>query len=147
MDPNNPVVKLCAAGMEAEGAGRMADAATLFAQAWEAAQDDYEAGIAAHYVARHQPGAAQTLHWNQVALDRAKQVRDGRAVTFLPSLYLNLGNSYEIVGDLAAARACYTAAQTRLAALSDDGYSNWVRAGVTRALARTQGHTVAEPRE
>lgn len=46
MDPNNPVVKLCAAGMEAAGEGRLADAAALFMQAWDTAQDDYEAGVA-----------------------------------------------------------------------------------------------------
>lgn len=140
MDPNNPVVALCGAGMEAEGAGRMADAATLFAQAWESARDDYEASIAAHYVARHQPDAAQTLHWNQIALDRAQRVVDGRADTFFPSLYLNLGSSHEAVGDLAAARRCYEAAQQHLAALPDDGYSTWVAAGVARALQRIQDH-------
>lgn len=145
MDPNNPVVKLCTAGMEAEGAGRMADAATLFAQAWETARDDYEACIAAHYVARHQPDADRTLHWNQVALDRARQVRDGRAAAFLPSLYLNLGRAFETMDDLTAARACYTQAQTHLVALPGDGYSNWVRAGVTRALARTQGYAAVKP--
>jgi hypothetical protein len=53
MDPNNPIVKLCAEGMRAEGDGRFDDARDLFMQAWSASQDDYEACVAAHYVARH----------------------------------------------------------------------------------------------
>ena len=137
MDPTNPVVQLCGAGMEAEGEGRRTDAAALFMQAWDAAQDDYEACIAAHYVARHQPSDQQTLHWNQVAVDRAERVADGRADLFFPSLYLNLGQSHETVGDPILARSCYEQAQSYLAALPDDGYSNWVRAGVARALGRT----------
>jgi hypothetical protein len=58
MDPNNPVVRLCAAGMAAEGEGRPADAKALFEQAWAESRDDFEACIAAHYVARHQATAA-----------------------------------------------------------------------------------------
>ena len=55
MDLNNLVVKLCAEGMQAEFAGKLDDARALFMQAWEQSQDDYEACIAAHYVARHLP--------------------------------------------------------------------------------------------
>ena len=52
MDPNNPVVQLCAQGMRAESEGRNTDARALFQQAWETATDDYGACVAAHYIAR-----------------------------------------------------------------------------------------------
>ena len=61
MDPDNPVVKLCATGMEAEFDGRLDDSRLLFLQAWQAAQDDYEACIAAHFVARRQADFADNL--------------------------------------------------------------------------------------
>src|SRR5690349_3606961 len=99
MDPNNPVVKLCVEGMQAETAGRGEDARRLFAQAWEASQDDFEACIAAHYVARHQESLEETLRWNQEALRCADAVGDDRICDFYPSLYLNLGRSYEVLGD------------------------------------------------
>lgn len=86
------------AGSQAELQGRHADASRLYAQAWDAASDDYEACIAAHYVARFQPDAQATLHWNQIALARAEAVNDARAEAFFPSLYLNLGRSYEVLG-------------------------------------------------
>ncbi|MCE7980933.1 MAG: hypothetical protein DYG89_07050 [Caldilinea sp. CFX5] len=110
MDLNNPMIKLCIEGSRAEFEGRIADAKALYRQAWEAAQDDYEACIAAHYVARHQATPAETLRWNQLALERANAVDDERVQGFYGSLYLNLGHSYELVGDQAAAQHYYALA-------------------------------------
>lgn len=112
MDANNPVIKLCVAGSRAEFEGRVADAQALYQQAWHAAQDDYEACIAAHYVARHQPTPAETLRWNRIALERADAVADERVQGFYGSLYLNLGHSYELVGDQTAAQHYYAFAAT-----------------------------------
>jgi tetratricopeptide (TPR) repeat protein len=104
---NNPVVKLCIAGTQAEFAGDIAAARALYWQAWEAAQDDYEACVAAHYVARHQPDPAEALHWNQVALERADATADERVRPFYPSLYLNMGQSYEKLDNQAEAKRYY----------------------------------------
>ena len=105
MDPNNPVVKLCVEGMKVESEGRKDDARLLFEQAWEASTNDWEACMAAHYMARHQPDTQATLHWNQEAVRRADAVKDDRVREFYPSLYLNLGHSYEELGD--ALKACH----------------------------------------
>ena len=136
MDPNNPVVKLCAAGMEAEFAGRLDDARALFAQAWEQSQDDYEACIAAHYVARHQPSFEENLRWNQESLARAEAVGDERVLDFYPSLLLNLGHSYEILGDEAKARKYYDLAVERVDALPPGPYGDVVRRGISAAQQR-----------
>jgi hypothetical protein len=42
MDPDNPVVKLCARGMQAECEGRNDIARRLFEQAWAERSDDYD---------------------------------------------------------------------------------------------------------
>jgi hypothetical protein len=84
MDPENPVVKLCAQGMEAEFAGRPVEARDLFVRAWEARADDYDASVAAHFVARHQATPQETLRWNQEALARADAVGDERVRGFYP---------------------------------------------------------------
>ena len=84
MNPDNPVVRLCADGMRAEADGRAADARDLFQKAWETATDDYEACVAAHYLARHQPTPEDTLHWNRECLARADRVGDERVRGFLP---------------------------------------------------------------
>jgi tetratricopeptide (TPR) repeat protein len=99
MDLNNPVIKLCAAGTQAEFAGKKDNACELYHQAWKAASDDFEACIAAHYMARCQDSPEEILRWNREALERANAVKDGRVKEFYPSLYLNMGHSYELLGN------------------------------------------------
>lgn len=107
MDFNSPVIKICVEGTQAEFKGEIDQACRLYQQAWEAARDDFEACIAAHYVARHQDDPEKRLQWNQVALERADQVVDGRVQEFYPSLYLNMGQSYELLGNQAEAKRYY----------------------------------------
>lgn len=136
MDPNNPVVKLCTAGMQAEAEGRDTEALALFEQAWEAKTDDFEACIAAHYVARHQADAEATFRWNQVALERADAVHDDRVRGFYPSLYLNLGHSYEQLGDASKASQCFQEAAARLGDVPEGPYGDLVRKGVADGQRR-----------
>ncbi len=136
MDPDNPIVKLCAQGMQAEFDDKPNQARILFAQAWDAAQDDYEASIAAHFLARHQDTPQETLHWNQESLARADAVTDDRVAAFYPSLYLNLGHSYEVLGDLAEAARWYDRAASKSKVLQDDRYGNIVQGGIAAGKAR-----------
>ncbi|KYF99828.1 hypothetical protein BE17_15770, partial [Sorangium cellulosum] len=130
IDPNNPVVRLCAEGMQAEGEGRYEDARALFERAWAACADDHDACIAAHYLARHQGTEQETLAWNQEALRRADAVGDDRVRGFYPSLLLNLGRSHEVLGDMAEARAFYERAAARLDELPAGPYGDMVRNAV-----------------
>jgi hypothetical protein len=114
MDTDNPVVELCVAGSRAEFEGRPERARALYQRAWEAARNDYEACIAAHYVARFQDGDLDTLRWNEVALARAEAAKaggDGRVTSFFPSFYLSLGKAHEKLGNEARARHFYSLAQ------------------------------------
>lgn len=107
MNLDNPVVKLCIKGTQAEFQGQMDKARSFYKLAWELAQTDYEACIAAHYVARHQEDHQEKLHWNQVALDRANASPDDEVKEFYPSLFLNMGQSYEFLGRLDEAKRYY----------------------------------------
>ena len=138
VNPDNPVVKLCAEGMRAETEHRPGDARDLFAQAWEAAQDDYEKCIAAHYLARHQENHQDTLRWNQEALIRADAAGDERVREFYPSLYLNVGFCYEVLGDQAEARKYYELAGAKLNDVPDGPYKDVVRNGVAEARKRAE---------
>jgi tetratricopeptide (TPR) repeat protein len=138
LDPDNPVVKLCVAGMEAEGAGQLDQAHDLFQRAWEARQDDLDACIAAHFLARHRP-PEEMLFWNRMAIDHADAAAalQGEIIRgFYPSLYLNIGWSHEQVGDAAAARRCYELAAARLEILPATPYGDVVRKGVAAGWAR-----------
>jgi len=136
MDPDNPVVQLCTEGMKAEGDGRNDDARALFMEAWEARRDDYDACIAAHFVARHQPTPQDTLHWNQVSLDHAEMVGGDRVRGFYPSLYLNMGHSYELLGNQSEANRYYEMAAERATELPEDRYGTIVREGIAKGKQR-----------
>jgi tetratricopeptide (TPR) repeat protein len=110
MDLDNPVIQLCLAGSQAEFEGQLEAARAAYRQAWDLARDDYEACVAAHYVARLQSDPAMILHWNQVALAHAEAEEDERVHSFYPSLYLNLGRSYEVLGQETEAQKYYALA-------------------------------------
>ena len=100
---------LTLAGIQAEFERRVDDARQLYAQAWDAATDDYERCVAAHYVGHLEleadPPAA--LRWHLAALSYARQADADLVADFLPSLYVNLGRSYELTGDAALAERYY----------------------------------------
>ncbi|GGZ30136.1 hypothetical protein GCM10010387_24570 [Streptomyces inusitatus] len=144
MNPENPVVRLCARGMRAEAEGRADEAAGLFLRAWEAAEDDYEACVAAHYLARHQPTAEETLRWNQECLDRADRVGDERVRPFYPSLHGTMGRAWLDLGDAVRARAHFEAAAARLDDLPPGQYAEWLRLCVARGLRATAWETAAD---
>ena len=136
MDINNPVVKLCAEGMQAETEGNRDLARDLFQQAWDARTNDYDACVAAHYLARHQPKPEQTLHWNQCSLEHADRIEDGSVAGFYASLHLNVGHSYEELGDRDAARRHYDLALASLEDVEPGPYVTMVRRGVENAMQR-----------
>jgi hypothetical protein len=133
-DPDNPVVALCAKGMAAEGTP--AEARRLFEQAWSARRDDFDAAVAAHFLARHQPTPVETLRWNALAVRHAEAVADGRAVGLLASLYLNLGDAQANVGNAGAAATSARLAASHLAAVPPGGYREFVARGIGRLANR-----------
>lgn len=136
MDPSNPVIKLCVEGMKAEAEGRAQDALSLFLQAWEQRKNDYEACVAAHFVARHQSTPENGLHWNQESLHHARAVNDATVESFYPSLYLNIGKAHEDLGNLEAAKRFYELAASKVSSLPVGRYGDVVREGIRRGLER-----------
>ncbi|OOQ57575.1 hypothetical protein [Mucilaginibacter pedocola] len=136
-DPENPVVKLCAAGMAAEAEGKIEEANTHFKQAWEIATNDFERFTAAHYCARNQPDPLINLQWNLDSLKYALAANHDSLKTHYPSLYLNIGKSYENLSDLAAAANYYQLALDNAHYLPDGGYGNMLKAGIMAGLQRT----------
>ncbi|PRY22898.1 hypothetical protein [Pseudosporangium ferrugineum] len=136
MDLGNPVLKLCQEGMRAEVEGRLLDAQALFEQAWAARTDDYDACVAAHYLARRQDDPAEILRWNQEALRHADAVGDERVAPFYPSLLVGVASAHEQLGDAAAARVAFERAAEYVGVLPADEYGEQLRAAVTDGLRR-----------
>ncbi|AXG81176.1 hypothetical protein [Streptomyces paludis] len=138
MDSGNAVVRLCAEGMAAETENRTDEARALFLRAWEAAEDDYGACVAAHYVARHQPTPRETLRWNQECLTRADRVGDARVRGFYASLHGNMGRAHLELGEREPAREHFEQAAERLADVPPGPYADWLRLCVARGLRATR---------
>jgi hypothetical protein len=111
MNINNPVIKLCQQGTEDEYHHKQDEACAKYHQAWVTAASDYEACIAAHYVARCQSSTQDELQWNLIALKHALQSNEEIA-PFLGSLYVNIAHSYEKLGDLSEAGKYYLLASS-----------------------------------
>lgn len=136
-DPNNKVVKLCAGGMQAEAEGKIEEAHGLFQQAWDIAENDFEAFTAAHYLARNQKDPEDVLKWNLESLARANNIHDESMNATYPSLYLNIGKSYEQLDDIKEANKNYQLAANFSSFLPPGKYSDMIRSGIGEALKRT----------
>jgi hypothetical protein len=136
VDLSNPVLELCQEGMQAETEGRHADARVLFTQAWAARTDDFDACVAAHYLARPPGDSEEILRWNQEALRHADAVGDERVAAFYPSLHVGEAMAHERLGNPAAARAAFERAAEHVSALPADAYGEELRAAITDALRR-----------
>jgi len=97
--PNNAVVKLCLQGLYMEDNGKPDEAVQLFLRAWNEATDDFEKFLAAHYVARHQKDVSDKLVWYETALQFALRVNDDAVRSAIASLYSNIAQCYEDLGD------------------------------------------------
>jgi hypothetical protein len=140
MNPENLVVKLCTDGMRAEAEGRLAEASDLFLEAWTACKDDFDACVAAHYVARHQENPEEQLRWNQEALNYADAVGDERVRAFYPSLYLNLGWSNESLGNWPEAGKYYRLSAEGIDVLPEGPYREMVEKGIAAGRERVSTH-------
>lgn len=137
LDPQNLVVALCADGMAV--GGDAAAAGDCFARAWAVRTDDFEAAVAAHFVARSQLTTAAKLDWDRRAMlhaEAALAAGDGRVRVLLASLYLNLGDGLLTAGQRDEARAAAVRAEAELATVPPGGYREFVAAGVARLRAR-----------
>lgn len=138
-DPTNPVVALCARGIAADGEPDVAR--RLYEEAWTLRTDDFDAAIAAHYLARQQATVEQEAHWCAVALAHAEQVSDGRAESLLPSLLLNLGDAQRRAGDRESAQRAASRAQGLVETLPLGGYRDFISMGVERLSRRLQAES------
>lgn len=95
MEEANLIAISCNKGLALERKGDHRGATIIYAMAWGNAINDTEKCIAAHFVARIQESLHGTLHWNLESLRYAQLVKSNDIKTYLPSLYFNIGTSYE----------------------------------------------------
>lgn len=138
IDPGNAVVRLCIRGMDLEQQRRIDEARAAFEEAWRVSTNDYEACIAAHFLARHQPEPADRMAWNGEALRRAEASGDGRTRGFMASLLLNFGFDHECLGNHAEAIEMYRSARACLSSAGQGPYADMLASGIDRGIARIE---------
>lgn len=136
-DPNNKIVQLCTEGMNAAATGQPDTAHHLFRQAWDLADNDFDALTAAHFLARHQTTQEDTLKWNLEALHRAFAIKSEEIKGYYPSLYLNVAKAYEDLNNLPTAVQHYQLAASYSHHLPEGSYSNMIKTGISNGLKRT----------
>ena len=135
-DPNNPIIKLCADGMELEGEGKPMEALNVFEQAWDEATDNLGKFAAAHYIARHQNSISDKLKWDETALHLALDIKDEGIKGAYPSLYLNIAKCHEDLNDPGKAIENYQLALKFSSFLLEDGYGDMIKAGIANGIQR-----------
>ena len=135
-DPDNPIVKLCARGMDMEEQGKPEEASILFLQAWNESTNDFEKFISAHYLARHQKSPASKLTCDETALQLALKMNDDTIKSSFPSLYLNIAKDYEDLNEFDKARKNYELALSFTDFLPDDGYGKMIKDGIISGIER-----------
>lgn len=136
-DPNNPVIQLCATGMQLEAQGKIDEASASFQKAWQLATNDFERFTAAHYVARNQKDPVDNLKWNMDALTYAQAINNDSFKGHYPSLYLNIAKSYETLGDMPQAHRHYTQATAFADTLPANPYGDMIKSGINEGLKRS----------
>ena len=76
------------------------------------------------------------MRWNALAVHHAELVSDGRASEFLASLYLNLADAHEKVGERGPAATAVQRAAAHLNHLPAGGYREFVASGIRRMAER-----------
>jgi tetratricopeptide (TPR) repeat protein len=136
IDPGNKVVQLCTEGMSAEFEGKLEESESLFSQAWELAENDFEAFMAAHYMARRQKSAEDKLKWNLESYHLAKKIEGDGMTKYMPSLCLNVGKSYEDLGNFGEAGKYYQSGADYADSLTDNSYGSMIKSGLNEGLKR-----------
>lgn len=120
-DPKNNIIRLCMMGMGMEDSCKPEEASILFFKAWSEATNDFERFIAAYYVARHQKNILDRLKWMETSLQYAIELNDDSVKSAFPSLYLNIAECYEELGDSDKSKINYELSNSFKGAPSDKG--------------------------
>lgn len=136
-DPANKVVQLCSEGMNAEFQGKLVESEALFNQAWESASDNFESFIAAHYKARRSKSLEDKLKWNLESYHLANTIEGNGMKKYMPSLCLNVGKSYEDLGQINEAVQYYQSGMDYSESLAENAYGSMIKSGLTEGLKRT----------
>ena len=138
-------------GIELARKGKREQARVLFEMIWREIGEDGDAlqrCALAHSMADVQDNPNDELEWDLTALDAARQASDddvkqaglaGSIADFFPSLYLNLADVHNRLGNYVDARAYLALAREHLARLAVGDYRRMLADALDRLAMRMRG--------
>ena len=141
-------------GIRLREGGNSADARELLTSLWpevNAADDDFARCFLAHSLADVQDDPGEELRWDVIALDAGEAVTEEPATEreipggrrgLLPSLHLNLAESYLRVSDEDRARDHYQTGLEVVRFLGDDSYGDSIREAFSIYGAEHPTHSI-----
>jgi tetratricopeptide (TPR) repeat protein len=112
----------------------------LYQDAWDQAcarGDHFHAMVIAHTAGAAEPDPEKKHGWNVAALSDAEAISDlVRERGMFPSLFNNLGISYNLRGERTQARQCFERALSHLAEVRPEAQATRMRRAIERNLAR-----------
>lgn len=90
--------ELCVRGTEEEFKRDFEAARRSYAEAWDAAQTDYDRCVAAHYVGHLTEDLELQLLWHERALEYARRCEEAEVSDFYGSLYACLAKTSRALG-------------------------------------------------
>ena len=138
-------------GIELARKGKRVQARVLFEAIWRELEpdgDELRRCALAHSMADVQDDPNEELEWDLTALDAARRVTDedvrqaglaGGIADFYPSLYLNLADVHNRLGNYIDARAYLALAREHLARLAVGDYRRMLADALDRVAMRMRG--------
>jgi tetratricopeptide (TPR) repeat protein len=111
-DSANHVVRLCVQGMVLDAQGKGEEAQAVFGQARETAGNDFERFLAMYFVAKQQIKTEERLHCYEESLRFAISAGSLSAQSAYSTLYGQIAQCYEALGDLSQASKYKAMAET-----------------------------------
>lgn len=104
-NPKSKIIGLCMIGMNMEEQGDPAKAMTVFMEALNGSENDYEKFVVTYQIAKYEKNIQEKLKWLEKTLQYAIKSEDCGVRSTLSTIYHCIAKCYEESGDSKKAKA------------------------------------------
>lgn len=104
-DPKNKIIGQCMIGMNMEDQGDSEGAMTVFMEALNESENDYERFVVTYQIAKYEKNISKKIKWLEKALQYAIKAEDCGVRSTLSTIYFCIAKCYEELGDFKKAKA------------------------------------------
>lgn len=120
-DPNSDVVKICMQAVVLSEQGKLTQALSQLQVAWEVHSDDYDKFLLAYHFALVEREPQRKIEWFKKSLEFAGEIRAENVESAYPSIYRQLAQVFEKLGEVEEAQIYEDLVQTASRSPQDSG--------------------------